>query len=353
MGNILALNTGSTSIKYKLFDQDYNELSSDVIEHVDDYDSVIKKILRQITNSGEISAVGHRIVHGGEVFFEPTVLNDKIIQELEKNNSLAPLHNLYNLAGVKAAISFLPEIPQVGIFDTAFYASLPEYAKNYALPKKIINGSKIHRYGFHGISHEYSMNEAARKSDIKPEKLNMISCHLGGGSSVAAIKNGKPIDISSGYTPTEGLMMMTRTGDLDPGVVIELMRSQSIENENDKNIADQIRDLINKDSGIKGLCGIDDYRELIKQVSLGNEDACLAFEMFIYRIIKYIGSYWFALGGKVDVISFTGAIGAGHPLTRETIMRRLKFLGKVDFLSIQPNEELMIAAKTKTFIERK
>ena len=350
MSNILVINTGSTSIKFKLFDLEEKELLAGCLEHVEDYDTALKKLLRQVVNFGEIVAVGHRIVHGGDVFFEPTILNDKIISELEKLNHLAPLHNPYNLAGVRAATSFLPEVPQIAVFDTAFFKDLPDYARTYALPKKIIEQYKIFRFGFHGTSHEYAMIKVADELGVKTNKLNMISCHLGGGASIAAIKNGQAVDISSGYTPNEGLVMMSRTGDLDSGIIFQLLKK--IEGVDDDAKSDYLYKILNNESGIKGLTGgIDDFKELIKQVSLGNRDANLAFEVFIYKIIKYIGSYWAVLGGKVDAISFTGAIGAGHPLTRETIMRKLKFLCKINHLTIAPNEELMIAKKIKNWLK--
>lgn len=346
MSNILVINSGSTCIKYKLFNIYGNELSAGCIEHIANFDLALKKLLRLVINFGNISTVGHRIVHGGDKYFDPILLNDRIIKDLEKLNYLAPLHNPFNLAGVKSAINFLPEARQIAVFDTAFYKTLPMVAKTYALPKKIYEKNNIYRYGFHGISHEHALIEASKRLNKKPEKLNLITCHLGGGASVAAIKNGSPIDISNGFTPTEGLVMMTRTGDIDPGIIIELINV--LPGKIDSKKINDVYNLINKESGLKGLSGVDDFKALLNKISSNDKSAILAFDIYIYKLSKYIGSYWVALNGKVDAIIFTGAIGNGNPITRNSIMKKIKFLN-LPMFSIEANEELMIFNKIRRF----
>lgn len=349
MGNILVLNAGSTSIKYKLFDETEKQLICDEFIEVEDYEKAMKELLRKIINHGEIVAVGHRVVHGGDKFRQPLLLTPENIMELEQYNHLAPLHNPYNLAGIRAAMSFLPQVPQVAIFDTAFYAELPEVARSYALPRKLSESHKLHRYGFHGASHEYVMQEAAKNLGKKIEKLNLITCHLGGGCSVTAIKNGRPIDTSMGHTPLEGLVMISRSGDIDPGLIIKLIKELPGEI-NEKKI-DEVQHLLNSESGILGMTGnIRDFKELLRQVSQGQPAACAAFELFTYRLSKYIGSYWIALGGKLDAIIFTGSIGSGNPLTRTTVAKLVKSLGKVPIMAIETNEELLIARKVRGLV---
>lgn len=348
MANILVINTGSTSIKFKLFDLEQNELADGEVSHIDNFEEAIKKLLRQITNLGEIKAAVHRVVHGGGKYFNPVLLTTEIINDLESYNYLAPLHNPHNLAGIKALAGFLPQVRQVAVFDTGFYQDLPSVARTYGLPKKIYEQHKIYRYGFHGISHQYAKEEAAKKLGIRNDKINLISCHIGGGCSVTAIKSGKPIDISTGFTPTEGLLMMTRTGDMDPSIVIELLRILPGEINSAK--VDRVYDLINKESGIKGISGVDDYLELIKLVSLGQPDAVLAFDLFIYRLVKYIGAYFTALGGKVDTLVFTGEIGAGQKITRESILKKIKFLNLAPLI-VETNEELMMVRAAHNLIK--
>lgn len=333
MNNILVLNSGSTSLKYKLFDAKEKELKAGEISNIKDHDDGVKKVLKEIGGLQDLVAVGHRMVHGRDKFHEPIIVDEKIFKELEEFNNLAPLHNPYNLAGIRAVGGFLPDIPQIAVFDTAFYFDLPEVARIYALPKELAEELKIRRYGFHGISHRYAMEVAARELNKPINKLNIITCHLGGGWSATVIKAGKPIDTSMGWTPLEGLVMMTRCGDIDPGIVIELIKK---EGENAYN-------LLNSESGIKGLTGINDFQELLKRVSLGNREAKLAFDLAVYRLVKYIGSYFAVLEGKIDAVVFTGAIGAGNPMTRLEVMKKLKFLGKIPAIVVKANEELMIA----------
>ncbi len=347
MSNILVINSGSTSLKYKVFSQNLKLLGSGVFEDVVSHEETLKKVLRSIVNIGEIGVVGHRVVHGGDKFSQPIIVSNEVLQELEKLNDLAPLHNPYNLAGIKAMRGFMPNIPQVAVFDTAFYFSLPKVAREYALPPRITKKYKIRRYGFHGISHQFVAQEAAKKLKKKLDNINLITCHLGGGWSVSAIKQGKPIDTSMGYTPMEGLVMMTRAGDIDAGIIFTLLKDKEVDFLDREEHINNVYNLLNYESGIKGLGGVNNFKDLLKEKNLGNLRAQLAFDIAIYRLVKYIGAYWFLLEGKVNTIVFTGGIGAGDPQTRNEIMRKLKFLGKTKFLSIKTDEELMIAREVQ------
>ncbi len=338
--SILVINSGSTSVKYKLFDGE-KELKAENLPVHDNHQEVIKRILRQIGNLGDLEAVGHRVVHGGEEFYQPTIINDEIIDKLEKYNDLAPLHNPYNLAGIKAIQEYLENITQVAVFDTAFYHNLPEIAKLYGLPLKLSRNYKIRRYGFHGISHQYVSEEAARQLKLDKNKINLISCHLGGGWSITAVKAGQPIETSMGWTPLEGLAMMTRSGDLDPGLVLKLIKILPGEINQEK--VDQLYDLLNNHSGVKGLAGIADYQELLHDVSLGDDLAKFSFEFCLNRLIKYNGGHFVSLEGKVDALVFTGAIGAGNPMTRNAVIKKIRCLGNIPTLVIKTDEELMIA----------
>ncbi|MFH1255617.1 MAG: acetate/propionate family kinase, partial [bacterium] len=330
--SILVINSGSTSIKYKLFAEDESEIKSGCVGIADNYSSALKMVFRNAGDLSDLTAVGHRVVHGGHEFSKPIAVNQDNFFALEKFNDLAPLHNPYNLVGIKESLEYLPQIKQVAVFDTAFYSGLPETAKLYALPLEISEKYKIYRYGFHGISHQYAMLESAKTLKIEVRKINLITCHLGGGWSITAIKNGKPIDTSMGMTPLEGLAMMTRVGDIDPGIIFKLLKEMPAEN---------LYDLLNKQSGIKGLSGVDDFKELLRLVSSGNKRANLAFDIAIGRLVKYIGAYWTQLEGNVHAIVFTGAIGAGNPMTRNQVMKKIKCLGKLPMLAVETGEELM------------
>ncbi len=352
MGNILIINSGSTSLKYKLFNEKEKEVKSGKLVDVDDTEKAVKSVLKEIGNLRDLVAVGHRVVHGGDKFFKPTLVTDEIINELEGFNELAPLHNPYNLAGIRAVAGFLPDIPQVAVFDTAFYYDLPEVARIYALPKVLLEKYKIRRYGFHGISHQYAMENAAEKLKKKADRINLISCHLGGGWSATAIKNAKPIDTSMGWTPMEGLVMMTRTGDIDPGIVVELIKRE-VETRRClvSTAAEAVHSLLNHESGIKGISGLDNFQDVLKETSLGYKDAKLAFDLAVYRLVKYIGAYWAALEGRVDAIVFTGTIGAGNPMTRNAVMKKLKFLGDVPVIVVKTDEELAIMREARNIIK--
>ncbi len=352
--SILVINSGSTSLKYKLFDDNEKEIKQGYFTEIKDIEQALKNVLREIGDLREIKAVGHRVVHGGDRLIKPTLVDDAVLSELvplSGISGLAPLHNPYNIAGIKAARDFLPNIPQVAVFDTAFFADLPAVARTYALPIQIIQKHKIKRYGFHGISHQFVMQEAAHQLKIKISKINLISCHLGGGWSAVAVKNGKPVDTSMGWTPLEGLVMMTRAGDLDPGIVVELFKKSTGYLADEK--SEDIYNLLNHESGLKGLSGGSaNYQDLLKEMSFGNKDAKLAFDVAIYRLAKYIGSYWTVLQGKVDAMVFTGAIGAGNPITRNAVMAKLKFLEDIPVLVIKTNEELMIAREVRLLVNK-
>jgi len=345
--NILVVNSGSTSLKYKLFDAEGAEMMGANFLVENDHEKIIKKILREIGDVSSIEAVGHRVVHGGVEFVEPLLIDENNLRYLEEINNLAPLHNPYNLRGIKIISEFLPNTPQVAVFDTAFFANIPKKASIYAIPDDLAEKYKIKRYGFHGLSHNYIARKAAEILKKPLNKANLITCHLGGGWSVTAIKNGKPIDTSMGFTPLEGLVMMTRAGDLGSGVVFDILR-EGLGTQND---IEGLYNILNNNSGIKGLSGgIDDYQDLLREMNLGNEKAKLAFSVATYRLSKYIGAYFVALGGKLDAIVFSGGIGAGDPVTRNEITKNTKFLGNHKTLSFETNEELLIAEKVRELL---
>jgi len=349
--SILVINSGSTSLKYKIFGDDEKEIRQGYLENIKDHSQALKSALREIGDLREVKAVGHRVVHGGDKYNETIEVNEAIMADLVSFNDLAPLHNPYNLAGIKAAQEYLPDLPQVAVFDTAFFCSLPQLSRIYALPEQLTEKYKIHRFGFHGLSHQYILSEAARKLKKAINRINLISCHLGGGWSVTAVKAGQPIDTSMGWTPLEGLVMMTRCGDLDPGIILKLLKILPGE-VNEKKV-DQLYDLLNNRSGIYGLTGLTDFLQLIKKVSLGDESAKLAFDLAVNRLIKYIGAYWVLLDAKVDAVVFTGAIGSGNPLTRNRIINKIKCLGETEYLAIKTNEEIMIAREVKKLLNLK
>ncbi len=350
--NILVLNSGSTSLKYKVFNEKNDEIAEGHFENITDHRKAIKEALREIGDLRYIWAIGHRYVHGGEKYTAPTLIDDHTLGELESLNDLAPLHNPYNLAGIKAIRDYFPEIPQVAVFDTAFYVDMPDVAKYYAIPEQMVEKYHVRKFGFHGISHKYIAIEAAKKLGKPLSGTNLITCHLGGGWSVTAIKSGKPIDTSMGFTPLEGLVMMTRCGDIDPGSIFYLINKLM----NEPGVNNPVKDLydtLHKHSGIKGMSGgIDDYRTLLKEVSFGNPRAKRTFDLAMYRLSKYIGSYWTALNGKVDALVFSGGIGSGDATTKEDIRRRTKCLGIKHVLTVKTNEELLIAKEARELVDK-
>lgn len=340
---MLVLNCGSQSVKYKVFDGDLGLVKEKKITVNDrrDYRKVLIDELGQVKKlGGRIDAVGHRVVHGGERFRKPTAVTLAVLRELKKYEAWAPLHNPFNVLGIEISSAVFPKTKQIAVFDTGFYEDLPEQAFIYPLPEEIRRRYVFRKFGFHGISHEYAARTAAQKLGKDFNKTKIIVCHLGGGSSVTAIKNGRAVDTSMGFTPLEGVAMMTRAGDLDPGVVLEIAKTLSPE---------KASEILNYESGLKGICGVDKMTEVLKKAGQGDAKAALALKIFAYRIQKYIGAYFAVLGG-CDLLVFTGAIGAGSGKIRRMICSGLALLRKPDnvkILAVEPDEELAIAQKIK------
>lgn len=342
--NILVINCGSSSVKAEVINTNTQKrllkLSAERVMdaatiHFSDEEKPItcpenghKAVLEMAfpllvkkLNDTQIVGVGHRVVHGGEAFEQAVLINNEVEKTIESLNSLAPLHNPINLKGIQIARSFFKEIPHIAVFDTAFHNTLPMRAKTYALPKNIREKYAIRRYGFHGTSHDYVSHAAAKfmKTDIRT--LRIITCHLGNGCSVAAVEYGRSIETSMGMTPLEGLVMGTRAGDIDAGVITFLAEKEQM-------TAAEIDTLLNKESGLKGLSGINDMRDIIDKATNGDDDARLALQVFTHRLRKYIGAYAAVMGG-VDAIVFTGGIGENSPVIRHRTAQRLDFLGAI------------------------
>lgn len=335
---ILILNCGSQSIKWKLFSKKLNlEKEGEIeVKNPKKYRILLFSELKRVKEiSDEVSIIGHRVVHGGEKFRIPTKITKRVLRELEKYKSLAPLHNPFNILGIKIAKRIFLRAQQFAVFDTGFFKDLPQIAKIYPLPENLRKKHSILRYGFHGISHEYVAKKASKIVKKPFGKLKIITCHFGGGASITAIKNGKAIDASMGFTPLEGLVMMTRAGNLDPGILVFLAKRIKIE---------KLDEILNQESGIKGICGLSDMREVLKAANRGNKKAKLALDVFVYSIQKYIGAYFVVLGG-CDLLVFTGAIGFGSKKIRDAICKPLKILKKTKILAIKTDEELAIARK--------
>ena len=348
---ILVINSGSSSIKYKLFDMPGEQNSiHGVIEHIGEQGSAIrdhyeglKLVLGKIK---DVNAVGHRVVHGAEKFKKPILIDSSVIRKIRQCCLLAPLHNPANLTGILACKKLLPGVKQVAVFDTAFHQTLPDYAYIYGLPYEYYKKFGIRKYGFHGTSHEYVAHEAARRLHKPINKLKIITCHLGNGCSIAAIENGKSIDTSMGFTPLEGLLMGTRCGDIDPALVTYIMQKKKI------NIP-EVENILNKSSGLKGISGIsNDMRILEKKALENNQRARLAIGIFIYRIKKYIGAYMAIMAG-CDSLVFTGGIGENQAGVRNAVCQGTfsQMKNKPKVLVIPTNEELMIARKAYHLIK--
>lgn len=336
---LLVLNCGSQSIKWKIFDKKLKvaKEGSCAVLGQNFFQKSLEEELAKVKGM-PINKIGHRVVHGGGIFSKPVKITSENLIELEKISHLAPLHNPLNVLGIKACQQTFENIPQYAVFDTEFFSNLPEKSYTYALPQNIKKEFGFRRYGFHGISHEY----VARKvSKGKFNKLNIITCHLGGGSSITTIRNGKAIDTSMGFTPLEGLVMMTRPGNIDAGIILELVKKLSLE---------KTSEILNKESGIKGICGQEDMLGVLQRVKNGDKDAKLALSVFVYSIQKYIGAYFAVLGG-CDILVFTGAIGFGSTKIRNMICRDLTILKKTKILAIRTDEELAIAEKVNKFIK--
>lgn len=349
---VLVLNCGSSSIKYKLFEMTTKEvlaqggiekiglpgsflkltlpngekkiLEKDVPEHTTGvqfiFDTLTNAEYGAVKDLHEIKAVGHRVLHGGTKFSGSVLIDDAVIAAVEECCDLGPLHNPANLKGIYAVQKLLPEVPQVAVFDTAFHQTMPDYAYLYAIPYKYFEKYGIRRYGFHGTSHRYVSKRVCEFLGIPQEGSKIITCHIGNGGSIAAVKDGKCIDTSMGLTPLEGLMMGTRTGDIDSSAILTIMKKEGL-------TPDEANDLLNKKSGLLGVTGISsDMREVEKASREGNERATLALKMYNYRIRKYIGTYAAVLGG-VDALVFTAGVGEHQWDVREGALEGLEFLG--------------------------
>ena len=393
MKKILVLNCGSSSIKYALYNmEDQSVLTSGGIEKIGLPDSFLKlmyngqkvqidrpiqehaagvQFILEVRTTGEyavlksldeLDAVGHRMVHGGEKFNKSVVLTPEVMEAFAACNDLAPLHNPANIKGVNAVSAILPNIPQVGVFDTAFHQTMPDYAYMYALPYELYKKYGVRRYGFHGTSHRYVSQRVCEYLGVKPEGKKIITCHIGNGASIAPVKDGKCVDTSMGLTPLEGLIMGTRSGDIDAGAVTFIMDKEGLDTHG-------ISNLLNKKSGLAGVSeGWSDFRDILAGIAAGNDKARLAKDMYCYRIKKYIGEYAAAMGG-VDIILFTGGAGENQWEVREGATQGLEFMGiklddaknkacrateavlsaddsKVTICCIPTDEELMIALDT-------
>ncbi len=392
------LNCGSSSVKYKLINVDDKKTlaeggvekigipgsflkfrlpdgSKKVIDEViPDHRKAIMDILNILTDPTygcissfkEIDAVGHRVVHGGEKFNKSVLINDEVIEKIKECYDVAPLHNPVNMAGIDAITELMPGVPQVAVFDTAFHQTMPAEAYMYALPYELYTKYSVRRFGFHGTSHRYVARRVCDFLGVPYENQRIITCHIGNGGSITAGKDGKSIDTSMGLTPVEGLMMGTRVGDVDPGALTFIMDKEHLDTK-------QLSNLINKKSGVLGISGISsDMRDIDAAIAEGNERAKLALDMYIYRIIKYIGAYTAVLNG-VDIIVFTGGVGENQQPLRKAVCEHLSYLGvkiddavnassrgeekvisaadsKVKVVVIPTDEELMIARDTEAIV---
>jgi acetate kinase len=323
---IFALNCGSSSIKSAIVDSARRRRLFDF--HVENADTkglsaAVAKVLQELGSHtgehGQPDAIAHRIVHGGERFLRATRIDDGVLEEIEQLSHLAPLHNPPALAAVRQARDAYPGTPHVAIFDTAYHATLPRHAREYALPQDLRQRFGIRRYGFHGISHAHVMHSIAEHLGVKADELRIISCHLGNGASAAAIEHGRSVDTSMGMTPLEGLVMGTRAGDLDPGILLHLLHSGAV-------AAKELDEMLNQQAGMKGLTGTNDMREIERRAGAGDEECRLALAIYAYRVRKYIGAYAAAMGG-VDAIAFTGGVGENSAAIRRACLQRLEFLG--------------------------
>ena len=400
---ILVINTGSSSIKYQLFDMDQDQaLATGTVEKIGESGSIMthrrrledgqfqKTALegqiashqegfqhivsflgepehRVVKDQSEITAIGHRVVHGGEAFHAPVVIDDEVMAAIRENIPLAPLHNPANLTGIELTKGIFPDIPQVAVFDTAFHQTIPKHSYLYAIPFQLYEKHRVRKYGFHGTSHAYVAERAAGYLAKPLNELNLITIHLGNGASMAALQNGSCVDTTMGMTPLSGLVMGTRSGDVDPALPFFLADHLGMS-------LKDIDGLLNKESGLKGICGTNDMREVIGKKEAGDELARIALEMYAYRIKKYIGAYFAALG-RLDTLIFTAGIGENAPYIRELSCQGLEKLGieidsgrnnqkgdgireinttgsEVKVLVVPTNEELRIAQETKRVIEK-
>jgi acetate kinase len=294
-------------------------------EPIADHEAALKAVAEELSRDGlgldspELAAIGHRVVHGGRHFTEPTVIDDAVLAEIERLIPVAPLHNPANLTGIRTAQALRPDLPQVAVFDTAFHTTMPESAARYAIDVRTADEHRIRRYGFHGTSHAYVSRATAELLGRSPEEVNVIVLHLGNGASASAVRGGRCVDTSMGLTPLEGLVMGTRSGDMDPAVIFHLMRVAGMS-------TDEIDTLLNKKSGLIGLCGDNDMREIRRRIDEGDKEAQLAFDIYIHRLKKYIGAYYAVLG-RVDAVAFTAGVGENASPVREAAVAGLEELG--------------------------
>lgn len=396
---IFVLNCGSSSVKYKLYDMEGETVLAEgrvervgqengVITHqstgkekisktmpILEHTVAISETLKLLTDKepgcidslDAIDAVGHRVVHGGESFSQAVLINEETKEILDSLAELAPLHNPANVMGIRAAEKLMPQTPQVAVFDTAFHSTMPPHAYLYAIPFNLYQKHKVRRYGFHGTSHQYVTQRAAEMMGRDIKDLRIVSCHLGNGASIAAVSGGQSVDTSMGFTPLEGLMMGTRSGDIDPGAIFYLMKTYDLS-------LHEVDSLLNKHSGLYGIAGASDMRDIEKGISEDDKLSKLAFDMYEYRIRKYIGAYIAAMGG-IDAIVFTAGIGENTPALRSRICENLSYLGiklddelnqkrgqdleistsdsAVKVFVIPTNEEVMIARDTAAIVGKK
>lgn len=324
MSRVLVFNCGSSSVKYRLFDREAT-ISQGLIERIGepggdapDHDSALRRCLDGL-EIGLLSAVGHRVVHGGTRFAAPVLIDDDVLDAIRDLTPLAPLHNPANLAGIEVARRLLPETPQVAVFDTAFHRTLPPSASTYAIDPQLAARHGIHRYGFHGTSHSYVSRRTAELLQRPLESVNTVTLHLGNGASACAVAGGRSIATSMGLTPLEGLVMGTRSGDVDPGVVFQLHRSAGL-------TLDDIDDLLNHRGGLLGLCGENDMRGVLSRRARGDANAALAFDVYCARIRSYVGAYAFQLG-RLDAITFTAGVGENAAAVRASALANLESFG--------------------------
>ena len=342
---VAVLNAGSSSLKYKLFDtKSQKVLESKLVQNIGEQNSEIKnhhEALESLNiDFNSLDAIGHRVVHGGEKFSSSVLITEDVESEIERLIPLAPLHNGANLEGIKVAKISAPHIAQIAVFDTAFHTTMPKEAYLYALPLEMYTQHSIRRYGFHGTSHSFVSKKAAKKLGRDIKKLNLITLHLGNGASVCAIKNGKSIDTSMGFTPLEGLIMGSRSGDIDPAIVLYMQRELGLS-------LDEVDRVLNKKSGLLGICNENDVRLIVES---SDESSQLALSMMIRRIQKYIGSYM-ALLGDVDALIFTGGIGENSAYIREEVMGATLFQN-LKMLVIKTDEELEIANEVVKLLKK-
>ena len=397
--NVLVLNCGSSSVKYQLieveaqrtlargnierigmsgatlsnvrYDGDEIKIAGEIVDHIVAIEYILAVLLSKnhgvIADKSDIHAIGHRFVHGGETFTSSVLITDEVIKGIRSNFEIAPLHNPHNLRGINACQVNLPGTPQVAVFDTAFHQKMPKKAYLYGLPYSLYSQYRIRRYGFHGMSHRYVSERAAVILKKDPAALKLVTCHLGNGCSMAAVDGGISVDTTMGFTPLEGLLMGTRSGDLDPSVILYIMGKEGI-------ALAEANTLLNKHSGLQGISGVSsDMREIVAEMKNGDKKSAYAFDVFCYRIRKYIGAYAAAMGG-LDAVVFTGGIGENSSDVRKRSCEGLEFLGitiedernessekektittpssKVSVLVVPTNEELVIAMDTREIVKR-